>query len=247
MKRVSESVEDAIVARVRARLEFERCVDPHRFPLRIESSPDGGLVLEGDVKNIAAKKIALRLAGSEPGVSGVIDRLRVVPVRAMGDGEIRDHVLDALVGEPALTECAVAIREGERIKAIRESEEPARKRLEIEIRDGVITLNGVVDSLAHKRIAGLLAWWVPGTRDVVNGIEVSPVQEDSDDEVRDAVRFALEKDPLVNAVQVRTKVKDAVVTLEGIVANDQESDAAEADVWYIFGVDSVRNRLKVGR
>ncbi len=244
MKLEAESSEDAIVRRVRSRLEFEQRVNLHRFPLRIEFSPDGNLVLEGDVENIAAKKIALRLAASEPGVTAVIDRLRVVAMRAMGDGEIRDHVRDALIGEPALSECAIAIREDERVKTIREAGEPAAKRVEFEVRDGVVTLNGVVDSLAQKRIAGLLTWWVPGTRDVVNGIEVSPPQEDSDDEIRDAVRFALEKDPLVNAVQVRTRVRNATVTLEGIVANEQEAAAAEADAWYVFGVDRVNNRLE---
>ncbi len=246
MKLEAESPEAAIVRKVHSRLEFERRVNLHRFPLRIEFSPDGNVVLEGEVESIAAKKIALRIAASEPGVTGVIDRLRLIPVRPMGDGEIRDHVCNALVGEPALSECAIAIREDQQIKTIRAAEEPAQKRLEIEVRDGAITLNGVVDSLAQKRIAGLLAWWVPGTRDVVNGIEVSPVQEDSDDEIRDAVRFALEKDPMVNALQVRTRVRNAAVTLEGVVANDQESAAAEADAWYIFGVDRVYNRLERG-
>jgi osmotically-inducible protein OsmY len=244
MKPEAESPERTIAARVRSRLEFEPRVNLHRYPVRIEISSDGTVALEGDVESIAAKKIALRLAASEPGVTGIVDRLRVVPVRPMGDGEIRDHVRDALVGEPALSECAIAIREDDRLKTIRAGEEPVHKRLEIEVRDRVVTLNGVVDSLAQKRIAGLLAWWVPGARDVVNGIGVWPPQDDSDDEIRDAVRFALEKDPLVNAPQVRTRVKDAAVTLEGIVANDQESAAAEADAWHTFGVDRVYNRLE---
>ncbi|HEX5022545.1 MAG TPA: hypothetical protein VFX54_17890 [Candidatus Binatia bacterium] len=28
----------------------------------------------------------------------------------------------------------------------------------------------------HKRLAGVLAWWVPGTRDVVDGLEEVPAE-----------------------------------------------------------------------
>jgi osmotically-inducible protein OsmY len=40
------------------------------------------------------------------------------------------------------------------------------------VKEGVVTLDGEVSSLAHKRLCGVLAWWVPGSRDVVNGLEV---------------------------------------------------------------------------
>jgi len=35
-------------------------------------------------------------------------------------------------------------------------------------------LNGRVSGLPSKRLAGVLAWRVPGVRDVVNGIELDP-------------------------------------------------------------------------
>ena len=57
---------------------------------------------------------------------------------------------------------------------------------------------------------------MPGSRDVVNGLEVVPVQEDSDDEIAEAVKLVLEKDPLVNAYRIRVTVRAAVVTLEGL-------------------------------
>jgi len=31
------------------------------------------------------------------------------------------------------------------------------------VEDGVVTLNGRVPSLSHKRLAGALAWWNPGS------------------------------------------------------------------------------------
>lgn len=68
------------------------------------------------------------------------------------------------------------------------------------------------------RLAGVLAWWVPGSRDVVNGLGVEPPEEDNDDEVSDAVR-------LVPAVG--------------------EREMAKFDAWYVFGVDKIVNRIDV--
>jgi osmotically-inducible protein OsmY len=49
----------------------------------------------------------------------------------------------------------------------------------------------------------------------------------------------------VNAGQIRVRTKNAIVTLEGLVANDTERDMAEYDAWYVFGVDKVINALAV--
>jgi hypothetical protein len=60
-----------------------------------------------------------------------------------------------------------------------------------------------------------------------------------------AVRIALEKDPFVNASQVRVTTRNAIVTLEGIVPKEGECEMAEFDAWYVFGVDRVENRIEV--
>ena len=46
--------------------------------------------------------------------------------------------------------------------------------IDVEVQDRIVTLNGRVPGLPSKRLAGVLAWWVPGVRDVVNGIELDP-------------------------------------------------------------------------
>lgn len=200
----------------------------------------GALAIEGEVENVAVKRLLLERAAAHPGIAGIIDRLRIAPARRMGDGEIRDRLRDALLEEPAFMEVALY----ERTAAIRE---PARRRGDIRFRvdDGVVTLDGNAPSLAHKRLAGVLAWWVPGTRDVVNGLDVSAPEEDRDDEITDAVRIALEKDPFVDASQVRVTTRNSVVTLDGVVPKEAEREMAEFDAWYVFGVDRVENRIEV--
>lgn len=96
------------------------------------------------------------------------------------------------------------------------------------------------------RLAGVLAWWVPGSRDVVNGLGVEPPEEDNDDEVSDAVRLVLEKDPFVDATRIDVSTRDYVVTLEGLVPAVGEREMAEFDAWYVFGVD-VERRVDANR
>jgi osmotically-inducible protein OsmY len=58
------------------------------------------------------------------------------------------------------------------------------------------------------------------------------------------VKLVLEKDPLINAYRIRVTVRAGVVTLEGLVVNSAESEMAEMDARYVFGVDRVVNRLE---
>lgn len=232
---------DKIVKEIRAVLEREPRVNLHHYPVGI-GYDDGVITLEGETESIAGKKLALELAAAVPGVTGIVDRLRVVPAEPMEDGIIRDHVRDALVEEPALNNYTIRAFVKEAWETAREA--PAGT-IEVEVTEGVVTLNGQAGSLSHKRLAGVLAWWMPGSRDVVNGLEVVPSMEDNDDEIRDAVRLVLEKDPFVNASQIRVTCRDCVVTLDGVVTKPKERDMAEADAWYIFGVDRVVNGLEV--
>jgi osmotically-inducible protein OsmY len=206
---------------------------------------DGGAAtLEGETANIAAKKLALEAVAALPEVTGVIDRLRMLPATLMGDREIGDHVRDALLQEPALSDCAISVWHDGESESARAPDDRIGD-IDVTVHDGVVTLNGRVPSLARKRLAGVLAWWVPGSRDVINGIAVDPPEEDSDEAIADAVGVVLEKDPFVNATQLRVGVRSAVVTLTGLVPAESEREMAVFDAWYVFGVDRVVNDIEV--
>ena len=233
-----------IVREVQAALGRDQRVDLRRHPIVIRCEPDGSLVLQGETKSLAAKKIALELAASVEGLTGIVDRIRVAPRQPMGDGAIRDHLHAAMLHEGAFTRCEIQAAEEGRSRAAAETAADRGGYIAIAVADGVVTLDGQVESLSHKRLAELLAWWVPGTRDVVNGIEVMPYEDDSDDEITDAVTMALEKDRLVTHDSIRVGTLNSVVTLEGVVPNRYQAEMAEADAWYIFGVDGVINHLR---
>lgn len=202
------------------------------------------LVLAGELPNVAIKRRVLDRAVSLAGTRGIVDRLRVEPRRRMADAELRDELLRALIDEPAFSILAIQEKSGGRTALVRN---PCKRAgfIEYEAQDGVAILKGAVPGLGHKRLAGVLAWWVPGTRDVVNSLAVTPIEEDSDEDILDAVRLAIEKDNGIESWQVRATVSDRVVTLCGHVSDPETRDRVERDAWYVFGVEAVINRLSV--
>ncbi len=239
---MSEKTE--VLAAVRAALRSEARVALQDHPIDLDFA-DGTLTLAGEVASVAAKKLALERAAALPDVTAILDRLRVTPAARMGDGAIRDRVCDALLQEPAFAECAVTALVKGTAETIRRSPIDTRGAIEVAVGDGVVTLNGRVPGLDHKRLAGVLAWWVPGSRDVINGLAVEPPEQDSPDMIEEAVRLALEKDPLVPAGQIRVGVRGAVVRLTGLLPGEAERDMAERDAWYVFGVDQVINEIEL--
>ncbi|MFQ5971067.1 MAG: BON domain-containing protein [Alphaproteobacteria bacterium] len=227
---------------VRAALHSEPRFGPHgRVELEFD---DGTLTIEGEVANIAVKKRLLERAAAHPAVVGIIDRLHVKPAQRMGDKQVRDLVSRALLEEAALAEITLRAQVKNETRTLREPLE-SRGEITVETEDGVVTLLGDAPSLAHKRLAGVLAWWVPGSVDVVNGLGVLAPERELDAEITDVVRMVLEKDPFVNASQIRVLTQNAVVILHGLVPTESEREMAEFDAWYVFGVDNVENKIRV--
>lgn len=239
-----EAGRSKVIERIRAALEKETRINLHGYPIKLAFAGDD-LLLTGELENVAAKKLALELAATlAPGV-GLVDRLRVKPAQSMSDAELRDHVIKVLLNEPALEHCLLHSRLPQQLQTRRNEVPELVGTIVVEVRDGVVTLNGEVPSLSHKRLAGVLAWWVPGCRDVVNGLAEVPAQQDNDDEIADAVRLALAKDPFVNETKIQVRSKNGVVTLDGLVPNQTMQRMAEHDAWFIFGVRGVVNKVQV--
>jgi len=238
------SDQNGVIKRIHGAFEREPRIKLHRHPIKIGCT-NGAVVLEGEVENIAAKKLALELAAGVEGMRGVVDRLRIAPAERKGDGAIRDSVCAFLLREPEFRRCAVRVAVKGRIDTLREVAGDGGGDIEVAVEDGVIMLEGKVGSTSHMRIAGVLAWWTPGCRDVVNSLIVEPPEEDSDDEVVDALRLVLEMDPLVQAEQIGASCRNYIVTLEGFARTEEERRQVELDAWCLFAVDNVINRIEV--
>lgn len=237
--------EDEMLKEIYAAFERDPNIRVQRDAIRVGLA-DGVLRLEGEVGGIAAKRRALELvAALAP--NRIEDRLRLIPADARADGAIRDAIMDAMMGELALKNCALRVWRSGRDEIVRAAQADASGDLHVFVEDGIVTLEGWVLSLSHKRLAGVIAWWAPGCRDVVNELAVTPAEEDSDDEINDAVRTVLEKDRLLPADQISIATKDREVTLDGLVFRESERKKAEADTWYVERVRNVINRIEVER
>jgi osmotically-inducible protein OsmY len=234
---------EAITRQVHAALEREARINLHRYPVRIHN--DGGMVvLDGELSDVGAKKLALEAAASVRGVGGVVDRLRVRPGERRGDGAVRDSLLRMLFAEREFANCTIRWRANGRAETARLAGDGVGE-VELEVRDGVIVLEGQVISQSHRRFAGVLAWWTPGCRDVVNSLAVRPDCEDGDEEVADVLRIVLEADPMVDPSLIRANCRDQTVILEGAVTSERQRSRAELDAWSLAGIRRVVNRLAV--
>ncbi|HEX9753877.1 MAG TPA: BON domain-containing protein [Methyloceanibacter sp.] len=240
MAKAADSRERALAA-----IRSEKRIGLQFKPTLLEIDADGTATIQAEVDNVAIKRLALERLAATQGVSAIVDRLRVKPAVAMSDDGILDHLRKAFYDEPSFRQLALKEREDGKVTLVREAFEDARGEIEIEVKQGVVILNGRVPGLASKRLAGVLAWWVPGSRDVINGIAVEPPEEDAPIQIEEAVRIALDKDPFVDASQVRVGVRHRTVRLTGAVHSPEARDAAEWDAWYVFGVDDVINEIVV--
>ena len=236
--------DESILREIRAALEHEPRVRTHHNAIHVAVC-DGALTVEGEVDNIAVKRVALEQAKALDGIHRTVDRLRIAPGERRGDGAVRDALSRFLLTEGVFLDYAIHAKAKGEVIVLRDPGAQVQGSITMEVQDGVVSLSGKVGSLSHQRLAGVLAWWTPGCRDVVNELEVTPAESDHDDEILDALRLVLEKDPLVHADQIRANSRNGIVTLHGLVGTAEERKMTELDAWYLLGVRDVVNRIEV--
>jgi osmotically-inducible protein OsmY len=240
---------DAVLKQVLAAFEHESHLNLHNHPIHMSFS-GGALTVAGEVPDIASKKRLVRLAHAFNGAAELVDRLRVRVEPPVGDGALRDRVCERLLQAVDFRNCVICACVKGQVELLRGAMDAAGNgdgsgAVEVTVQDGVVTLTGQVISLSHKRLAGVLAWWAGACREVVNLLEVSPAEEDSDDEIAEALHLVLETDPYVHAEQIVVKSQNHRVTLEGWVSSEAERRQAEQDAWYLDAIDQVVNRIDV--
>lgn len=132
----------------------------------------------------------------------------------------------------------------------------AGRLIRIQIKDGRVTLSGVVDSASEKSIANVLAW-VAGVHEVDDSrLEVKPWlrrwrQRDgmialrNDAEITQAVHDAFLYDPRLRGTKITVHVRQGQLSLLGEVASLSAKRAAGDDARNTLGVREVLNHLEV--
>jgi osmotically-inducible protein OsmY len=226
----------ATVKKIRAALERAADVDLHHN--RIEVTGGNYIRLEGEVNNIIVKRRAYQVARQAADGTDVQDNLLVRVERERTGQALLQAVVDTLAGESVFRDFSIRVRRGD-------PPPEDRNWIEVEVEGSRVRLYGSVWSLSHRRMAEVLAWWVPGTADVDNRIHVLPAENDNDAEITDAIRLIFDKDPSLDGQQIHIRTHDGEVFLEGSVTSDVNRRIADYDCWYIPGVHRVHNNLQV--
>lgn len=115
----------------------------------------------------------------------------------------------------------------------------------VQVKDGVVTLNGVVSSWAKKIAAQEAAHRVLGVLDVANDLEVREAGGRTDADIAQAVRRALEWDVFVPHRRIRSTVSQGIVTLEGSTDDGSQRDDAQCAIKNLQGVRGIINRIEI--
>lgn len=141
------------------------------------------------------------------------------------DVQIQQDVIDQLKWEPVLNSAEIGVS----------------------VKNGVVTLSGIVDTFYKKIIAEQAANKVTGVRAVAEDIQVgvSPAFHRTDSEIADFVVKALKWNTAVPEERIRVKVEDGVVTLEGDVDWEYQRSMAKTTIENIAGIRKITNLISV--
>jgi len=123
------------------------------------------------------------------------------------------------------------------------------EHIKISSKDGAVTLSGDVYNETHKPMAQDTAAALPGVTSVDNRIAVVGDQpaESSDTWISMKVKAALLYRRNVSGTKTEVYVKDGIVTLKGVAANQAQKDLTTEYAKDIDGVKSVQNEIVVSK
>jgi len=185
---------------------------------------EGIVTLTGIVDSWAKKLAATEAAHRVIGVRDVADDVRVKFPGSLQrtDTEIAQDVRLALEWEPFVPD----------------------QRIRSTVSDGLVTLEGEVNTLRQRDDAARAIRNVRGVVGVKNWLTVAAVKADPG-QLRKSIEQALERRADREAEKVRIGVDDGIVTLEGRVRTWPEKTAVIGAISHAPGVREVRDHLSV--
>jgi osmotically-inducible protein OsmY len=201
--------------------------------IKIESK-DGAVTLTGIVSEESHKSLARETVADLPGVKSVDNRLEVKGERP---AENSDAWIIMKVKTTLLFHRSVS-----------------GSKTEVNVKDGIVTLQGEATSQAQKDLTTEYAKDVEGVKDVKNEMVVSGSakktrtagQKIDDASITAQVKMTLLYHRSTSALNTSVTTKKGVVTLSGKAKNAAEKDLATKFANDVNGVKGVNNRMTIG-
>lgn len=227
-------------------------LNKHLSPFKIEVSVDQGTaVLQGKVENQVDRELAERIALDTKGIDKVDNQLQVDPNVAAEPGtraslaqRFEDATLTATVKSKLLWSSVTGALD-----------------IDVDAKEGVVTLKGRAQSPEAKEVAGNLATNTDDVVSVNNLISISaadsiasrtdpqinsPVEDISDVWITSKVKSSLIYSRNLDGLNIKVDTQSGLVSLNGIVANYAEKELAVEIARNIRGVKGVNaDALKV--
>lgn len=120
--------------------------------------------------------------------------------------------------------------------------------VDAQVRDGIVTLTGIVRWHGERDDAMFLVGAVPGVLGILDEISLTSGRGHTGGDVEDDVADALERSAVLGDGKVRvTSGVDGTVILSGAVSSWDDHDQAITAAWSVPGVTAVEDRLLVLR
>jgi len=214
--------------------------------ISVESVNNGVVLLSGNAASLNAHLRAIEVAGRVPGVRRVASEIKSPDTIA--DAEIyKERPSNA--GDAPHTPTDYYVTSMTKMRLLANSDTPALD-INVDTRDGVVTLFGIVPTAQAKAAAEAEARKVSGAKNVRNELQIVPEQARDKVEVRDEdlmkkVDAAFDTRPPLRDADITVEVKNGVVRLTGSVPSQGDRLEAAVAARSVAGVRSVRDELRV--
>ncbi len=193
----------------------------------IKVKVDAGIVtLSGTVPSYSASNAASDISSSVRGVIDVSNLLTVefpTTYTVPTDEEIKQNVLNLLKWNFNVDE----------------------SEIKVTVQDGIVTLEGTVDSFWARGSAQSDAERAAGVRDVVNKIVVVSTDKVSDELLGERIVDRIERNTVADLNKIKVEVKDGEVTLSGEVPSWYVWSSVYDAAQYTAGVIDVHDELAI--
>ncbi|MGD0209024.1 MAG: BON domain-containing protein [Verrucomicrobiota bacterium] len=182
----------------------------------------GGVLLNGSVSSYAAKLAAAHAAKRVAGVKGVADE---IVVHLPDSSRRTDDEIAAAAAK--LIDWIITVPTG---------------AVTVTVRDGWLTLKGVVEWAHQKNAAEEAVQRLTGVKGINNLIIIRPKQPTPSD-VNTAIMAAFERHALLDAQKIAVETSGSKVVLRGTLGSCLEREEAERAARSAPGVSEVENRI----
>lgn len=201
-------------------LDFEPSVDSADIGVAVAN---GVVTLTGHVPTYFQRAKAEDVVRRVRGVRGIAQEIEIRPAgsASTADDEIAKRVLNTLQWNSTLPKDAIQVK----------------------VQKGWVTLNGKLEWRYQRLNAENAIENLGGIMGIINNIDVAPHASVPD--VKKRIEDALKRQAEVHAKDIKVRVADGKVTLEGKVTAWAEKSAIERAAWSAPGVRSVDDEVVV--